>query len=473
MNHFKLLSLIAFVLFLVGCASTPDHRAKVAHTQDYLADLQFDGPELQPMETRWWETLNDGQLNHLMAIAHSVNLDLQATDQRLKEALAQLGASQADRFPQGGVAAEYETSTRDGNRTESSSIGGQITWELDLFGRIRSVIDARAAGLAGAHAQSRAALKEVTVGLVEGYLRWEFSRQQVELIESDIKALQSSLTVIQNRVDAGLSPQLDTARAEALLHEQRAQLPVAQTNQFRTHASVAVLLGEDPDNLRLYPAPDTFRKARELPIGEHLGESLQARADIGGALANLAQQTALSAAAVANLYPQVTVEGFTGVSNIASVGDGFESAWSAVPAISWNLLSYPALLKQVDVQTARAEGQYVAYRATVVGAVGQARVVAHRFSQTERSESASAQALEASRTAFETARALYQEGAIGYLELLDANREWIASQRTHLDSQFALADSRLGVLREFSGLWSQQLYQQLQTRKRGQGGSGA
>lgn len=155
------------------------------------------------------------------------------------------------------------------------------------------------------------------------------------------------------------------------------------------------------------------------------------------------------------------MEGFVGVSNIESVGDGFEGVWGAVPRISWAVLSYPMLLKQADVQSARTEAQYVAYRKTVVNAIGQARVAADRFTQSARSESASQQALNASKTAFKTAESLYHEGAIGYLGYLDANREWITAQRSHLEAQLDLADSRVSVLREFSGLWSHRLYSQV------------
>ncbi|MBW0146193.1 TolC family protein [Marinobacter arenosus] len=461
MRNTRLWAGLVSLLVLAGCASAPNYDAKVAHTQDYLAGLRFEASSTTNEQTRWWETLNDAQLNRLVEQAHLVNLDLQATDRRLQEALAQLGVSESERLPQGGGVGEYSVTDRDDERLESARAGAQITWELDLFGRIRSVIDAREAGVASAEALDRAALKEVTVGVIQAYLRWESSRQQVALIESDLEALDASLKLVRNRVEAGLSPRLDLARAETLYHQQRVLLPVARNNQFRTRASLAVLLGQDPDDLSLTAAPATLKQARALPVGDEPGLALQSRADIAAALASLAQAAALSEAAVSDLYPQVTVEGFAGFSNIEGVGDGFEDTLSAIPRISWAVLSYPALLKQVEVQEARTEAQYVAYRKTVVEAVGQARVVADRFSRTEQSERASARALEASRVAFNTSESLYREGAIGYLDYLDANREWIAAQRAHLNAQFDLADSRLGLLRAFSGLWSHSLYRQI------------
>lgn len=463
MLNIKGLMAAATLLVLAGCASLPDHSAKVDHTQQYLNELEFslDDVQAENEQSRWWEALNDVQLNRLVDLAHMTSLDLQATDKRLQEALATLGVSESKLLPQGGSVAEYSVSERDGRSLESSAVGAQIKWELDFFGRIRSVIDAREAGVANAQALKRAVIKEVTVGVVQAYLRWESARQQVALIESDMRALEASLDLIHDRVDAGLSPRLDLARAETLYHQQRAMLPMAQSNQYRTRAGLAVLLGQDPESMNLRAAPETLLKARALPIGTNLAQALQARSDISAALAELAQQAALSEAAVAELYPQVSVEGFAGVSNIESVGDGFEGVWSAVPRISWAVLSYPMLLKQIDVQSARTEAQYVAYRKTVVNAVGQARVATDRFAQSARSESASGQALKASRTAFKTAESLYHEGAIGYLDYLDANREWITAQRSHLEVQLDLADSRVSVLREFSGLWSHRLYSQI------------
>ncbi|PCM45882.1 TolC family protein [Marinobacter sp. ANT_B65] len=460
MLHIKGLAVVATLVVLAGCASLPDHSGKVDYTQQYLNGLTFsvDDAQTNNQLSRWWEALNDGQLNHLVDLAHTVNLDLQATDMRLQEALATLGVSESELLPQGGGIAEYSISERDGTRLESSVSGAQVRWELDLFGRIRSVIDAREAGVANAQARKRNVIKEVTVGVVQAYLRWESARQQVALIESDMRALEASLALINNRVDAGLSPRLDLARAETLYHQQRAMLPVAISDQYRTRTGLALLLGQDPERVILNAAPETLLKAQALPIGSNFAQAIQARSDISAALAELAQQAALSEAAVAELYPQVSVEGFGGVSNIESGGDGFAGVWSAVPRISWAVLSYPMLLKQVDVQSARTEAQYVAYRKTVVNAVGQARIAAEHFTQSARSESASEQALIASRTAFNTAKALYQEGAIGYIDYLDANREWIAAQRSHLEAQLDVADSRVSVLREFSGLWSHRLF---------------
>jgi outer membrane protein, multidrug efflux system len=462
MKNLSYATVIAGMLVLLtGCVSAPSHDVKVAHTEDYLAGLSFEVSGTTTEEIRWWEALGDPQLNHLVEKAHAINLDLQATDWRLQGALARLGVSKSDLLPQGGGLGEYNVTERDGESLESARAGGQISWELDLFGRIRSVIDARKAGVANARALDRAALKEVTVGVVQAYLRWESARQQIDLIQSDLEALKVSLQLVRSRVESGISPRLDLARAEALYHQQRVLLPVAKSNQYRTLATLAVLLGEDPDNLGLKAVPATLEKARGLPLGERLGQSLQARADISAALALLAQETALSEAAISSLYPQVTVEGFAGITNVQDLGDGFEDTWSAIPRVSWALLSYPALLKQIDVQAARTEAQYVSYRKAVVNAVSEARVVTDRFSRTVQSAQASTAALRASLRAYNTAEALYKEGAIGYLDYLDANREWIAAQRAHLNAQFDLADSRLGLLREFSGLWSYGLYKQV------------
>lgn len=463
MANLKPAVLATAVLALAGCASLPDHSSKVAHTQEYLNGLAFtvDGARSEDEQSRWWEALEDEQLNRLVDLAHTVNLDLQETDRRLQEALATLGASESELLPQGGGVGEYTIERRGGGISETTSAGAQVTWELDLFGRIRSVIDAREAGVAGAQARKRAVIKEVTVGVVQAYLRWEAYRQQVALIESDMEALEASLALISNRVEAGLSPELDLVRAQALYHQQRAMLPQARSDQYRTLAGLAILLGQDPEAMTLKGAPGTLLRARQLPVGEHLAQALQTRSDISEALAALAQQASLNQAAAAELYPQVSLEGFAGVTDIGTSGDGFDGAWSAVPRISWALLSYPTLLKQVEVESARTEAQYVAYRKTVVNAVGQARVAVDRYTRSARSESASGQALVASRTAFHTAESLYREGAIGYLDYLDANREWIGAQRTYLEAQLDLADSRVGVLREFSGLWSRGLYTQV------------
>ncbi|MEP6191735.1 MAG: TolC family protein, partial [Marinobacter sp.] len=203
----NVVSIVLGSLLLVGCAATPDYEQRHDANERYLAGLEFGVQSDASTTVSWWRDYQDDQLNRLIEVAQAANLDLLSTGQRVRQALADLGADENRLLPQGEVAGEYEVIDRD-RVQESSSVGLAASWEMDLFGRLHALVDAGEASLEVALNNQRAMLKEVTVGVVRAYLEWEASRQRVELISADIRALEDTREVMALRVKEGISPKL-------------------------------------------------------------------------------------------------------------------------------------------------------------------------------------------------------------------------------------------------------------------------
>lgn len=146
----------------------------------------------------------------------------------------------------------------------------------------------------------------------------------------------------------------------------------------------------------------------------------------------------------AELYPQFSVEGFLGLTNLAEVSDGLESTASMSPRISWSLLSYPLLLQRVEGQDAASEDSYIRYRQTIIDAVANARVAVFAYGQALEADRATGRAFQAANESFSIASTMHREGAIGYLDLLDANRTFISAQQDRLSAKLAFATAQLG-----------------------------
>lgn len=465
MTKHWLITLVGLVL-LSGCASVADHKAETRATEKYLASLNFAVEADKRADdaanaSQWWLAYDDPQLNRLVDVAQRSSLDLLASQKRIDSTLALLGESRSALLPQGDLGADYAVAERGGVKEESSSAGASVGWELDLFGRLRSLIEARESDLELALQTQREIVKEVTVGVVRGYLTWEAADERVALIRRDIDSLEASLGLIDARVSEGLAPRLDLVRARSLLRQQKTRLPGALAERYRARAVLAVLVNEDPDSLHLVAVGQALDAAVPVPAADNLANALKYRADIAGALANVAREVALTEAATADLYPQITLNGFAGLTNIAERSDGFEDAWSLMPRISWSVLSYPALLNRLDSQKAASDEAYIRYRQTVINAVADARVAVVNVRQTAEADDASANALASAKEAYGIAEAMHAEGAIGYLEFLDASRTWIVAQQTRLEAKLGLADARVALISEFSGLWSAQTQSRL------------
>jgi len=144
-------------------------------------------------------------------------------------------------------------------------VGLSASWELDLFGRLRALVDAGEANLEVALNNQRSMLKEVTVGVVRAYIEWVAARQRVQLIKEDIRTLENTRKVMALRVHEGLSPDLDLARADTLLEQQRAKLPDARAQLYRAKAVLSVLVNEDPETLTLRPASGVLAVSVGVP----------------------------------------------------------------------------------------------------------------------------------------------------------------------------------------------------------------
>lgn len=453
-------SVILGTVLLTGCAATPDYQPREEANERYLDSLEFGVQTADSTAVEWWRSYQDDQLNRLVEVAQKANLDVLATRQRVRQALADLGADENRLLPQGGVTGDYEAIDRNGVQ-ESSSVGLAASWEVDLFGRLKALVDAGEANLEVALNNQRAVLKEVTVGVVRAYLEWEAARQRVQLIKADIRALEDTREVMALRVQEGISPNLDLARADTLLEQQRAKLPDARAQLYRAKAVLSVLVNEDPEALVLNPASSVLTASIGVPEAERANEAMQLRADIGGALAALARDVAVGSALRAELYPQFSVEGFLGLTNVAELSDGFEGTGTIAPRISWSLLSYPVILQRVESQNAVSEESYIRYRQTIIDAVASARVAVFAYGRAFEADRATGRAFEAANESFTIATTMHREGAIGYLDLLDANRTFISAQQDRLSARLSYAAAQLGVIEEFSGVWSAQAHRNL------------
>lgn len=453
-------SVILGTVLLTGCAATPDYQPREEANERYLDSLDFGVQTADSTAVEWWRSYQDDQLNRLVEVAQKANLDVLATRQRVRQALADLGADENRLLPQGGVTGEYEAIDRNGVQ-ESSSVGLAASWEVDLFGRLKALVDAGEANLEVALNNQRAVLKEVTVGVVRAYLEWEAARQRVQLIKADIRALEDTREVMALRVQEGISPNLDLARADTLLEQQRAKLPDARAQLYRAKAVLSVLVNEDPEALVLNPASSVLTASIGVPEAERANEAMQLRADIGGALAALARDVAVGNALRAELYPQFSVEGFLGLTNVAELSDGFEGTGTIAPRISWSLLSYPVILQRVESQNAVSEESYIRYRQTIIDAVASARVAVFAYGRAFEADRATGRAFEAANESFTIATTMHREGAIGYLDLLDANRTFISAQQDRLSARLSYAAAQLGVIEEFSGVWSAEAHRNL------------
>ncbi|WP_199611896.1 TolC family protein [Flocculibacter collagenilyticus] len=470
-KNFTLLAATMMVT-LTGCASNNDYLKQSDNLNTYIASATIADELKGVSEVNWWQQLNDTTLNALVEEALTQNNALIASGKRLQAAYRQLGYEQHQYLPQGGALVASTKESVDNVQTESAKAGLGLSWQLDLFGRIDELISAANANALAQAELQRSLYVEIVSGVVQSYLNWHGSNEKHRIIAMQISALEESIEVLKIRVEEGYSSSLDLNRAYAQLNQQQALLPLVEQARFNNQAALAVLTGRTASDINI---PDTKTVADELRTLSQYAKkqftidklrvelaspslAIAKRPDISQALYQLAKEQALSDSARAALFPSINLTAFAGVLSVDSAGlSNTVNHWQIKPQVEWSLLSYPALMAQLDTQLLFTEAAYADYKQAVLEAIADSERSLNRLlTQTQQHQFATKR-FEYANRAFEQATAMYEEGQVPYLTLLDARQDVLIAQQNAVDSTVASLISRVEAFKAFNGQWSHAL----------------
>lgn len=438
--------MLMLAVTLAGCATLRPYQAPtVAPAQLVNADPSL--VSSSPLDVQWWHGFEDPVLNALIDRALDANRDIRIAVARLDQARAVFDQSALDRFPHVPVGASVDRRDQalpgfsDERRTiDTYRAGFDAFWELDLFGRVRSAMQAAAATAASFDANLDDVRVTVTAEVARNYFELRGYQQQEAVAARSLANQQETLRLTTVRRDAGIGEEQDVASAAARVAAIESALPPIHGAISAREHRLAVLTGERPGVLPADLSPRAYPTiAKVLSIGAP-GEILTRRPDVRAAERRLAAATAREGVAAADLYPRITVSGFLGF--LAGRGNLFgrsdSAAWSVTPALSWaglDLGSARARLRGSAASTREASAQY---EQTVLLALEEVEntLVGYRQQQL-RLVSLVEQARESTRAAG-LARIRYREGVSDFLTLLDA-------ERTQLQAEDAVAQAEAGV----------------------------
>ncbi|MEJ2221271.1 MAG: TolC family protein [Desulfobacterales bacterium] len=454
------------VLAFAGCAAVgPDYARVEPQTPDaWHAELQgglIAGSLECEILAHWWSTLNDAELDSLVARAVNGNLDLKNARARIREARALRGISKADLFPTldaGALASKQRSSENSDTGTESKlyTAGFDAGWELDVFGGVRRSVEAAQASLEATQEDLHNVMVSLLAEVVLNYVEVRTFQSRLAVTEANIKTQQETYDLNQSRYEAGIIDELAVQQSLRILETSRSQIPALKTGLEAAKNRLAVLMGEQPG--KLHPELDARRPIPELPATVVVGipaETLRQRPDIRRAERNLAAQTARIGVAKADLYPKFRLFGTIGLESLSSK-DFLEWAsrtWSIGPGVSWNIFHGGAIRQNIEVQTARQEQALVQYEATVLKALEEVEnvLVAYVKEQVRR-ESLSKAANAAQQTAL-LAQDRYQAGLVDFNNVLDAQRSLLVLQDELNRSNGTVISNLIRLYKALGGGW--------------------
>lgn len=448
------LSAVLVAAALSGCASKIDTRSEQNAINDFVAQANIASNVAIADETNWWHKLESKQLNALVNSALANNYNLQTSQLTLKSTLTRLGEQKAQYLPQGGVNIGAARSDAPSVFDRQSSANIALDWQLDLFGRITALVDAANASAMSQAEQVRSLQIEVVSSVVKGFVSYQGNVEKQHIIAMQINALEQSIEVLQARVDEGVTNELDLNRTMAQLRQQEALMPAIEYAKYSDLSTLAVLTGKLAQDIAIDNEQNLLEQSFSVAL-KNANSAISLRPDISRALYDFSQANSLSVAASKALLPDISLSAFAGVVSIDSTGlKNTDQQWQVAPQLQWSILSYPALLAQRDAQQFLSEAAYSDYQQIVLNAVTQSELSLQMLVNQQQQERYAKQRYGFANKAFLQAQAMYEEGQIPYLELLDARQDVLMAQENAVDTTIATLLAKVNAYQAFNGQWS-------------------
>ena len=453
---------LSAALALAGCASVgPNyHAAKIAAPQ--LQGLDATQENNAQFQAAWWKQFNDPVLDALIQRAAANNLDLRIAVARLHESRALLSGSKAARLPTIDTDVNYTRSrgqqpgfSDQRSTTTTYQAGFDASWELDLFGGIRRSVEAAGADLGASEAALHDAQVSLLAEVARNYFELRGSQSRLDIAQRDIENQRQTLHLTEVRQQLGAGSEQDVASAKARLSAVQAQLPVLQTAVSAREFRLAVLLGERPGELDIDVSPKSFTPiATTLPIGD-AGDVLSRRPDVQMAEREYAAANARIGVAKADFFPHISLGGFLGFLSGRSNDFGSPStrAWTLAPSISWPGLNVQRVRANLHASEARTDAAQANYQRTVLEAIEDIDNAVTGFNQQRIRVNHLIEQGTQSKRAADLARVRYQEGATGFLELLDAERTQLAAEDDLAQAEAAINTRAVALYKALGGGW--------------------
>jgi multidrug efflux system outer membrane protein len=308
----------------------------------------------------WWRLYNDPVLDGLVGEALANNNELEAAAANLRRVRAALGEARVGRFPSTTTSAGFTNSRASAATLPAGSLpagqnapdvdtynaGLDVSYEIDLFGRVGSTVRAAHADAAAAEAALNVVRVTVAAETARAYADSCSSNAQIAVAERTIALQTDTVGLTQRLLDAGSGNGLDVARARSALESTRSTLPPLRAQRDGALFRLATLTGRTPgeasEAARACQAPPQL--AQPIPVGD--GAALLARRpDVRQAERNLAAAAARVNVATADLYPRITLGGSAGATSPdgGGLGDSENFRFSVGPLISW---SFPNIVRR-------------------------------------------------------------------------------------------------------------------------------
>lgn len=411
----------------------------------------------------WSSFFTDPRLKKLVGMALEHNRDLRIAALNVEQARAQYGISRSALFPSVDLSA---TGSR--RRTPGSTVSGGTavetrnyevsvgvaSYELDIFGRVRSLNHAALESYFASDAARLGVQISLVSEVASQYFRERALLEQINLSDETLKSVSQTYDLMKKRLDAGDVSELDSRSVEIQVQTAKANLAAYRQQLNETHNALAFLIGRGlPDNL---PEGRSLEGGVVAELRSGVPSNLLTRRpDILEAEHQLRAANANIGAARAAFFPKITLTGGAGTQS-RSLGDLFQSgsgAWSFAPQISLPIFDGGLNKSNLDVAQVREQIEVARYERTIQNAFREVSDGLVARSGLDQQITAYEGLVEAQQRRFDLANTRYTQGVDSYFEVLDAHQELYSSRQILILLRLNRLTNTVGLYKALGGGW--------------------
>ena len=439
------LSIVALLALTLGCTVGPEYKrptAPVPDTWKGQGPWEAAAPKDAIPRGAWWEVFHDAQLDQLEQQVLQANQSLTAARDRLSEARAQAQIVSSAFFPSVNADPSLQRARLSGNRPLSGAtipltpvtqntfaVPFSVSYELDLFGRVRRNLEAANASLQASAANLENVRLVLSAELAADYFNLRELDREAGVVRESVEIQQKGLDLVNRRHEGGVANGLEVAQQAALLDSTATQLQLVLQQRAQNEHAIAVLTGNAASSFSLAVAPlDTMPPA--IPTGIP-SEILQRRPDVAGNERQMAYENAQVGLAITAFYPHITLSGSGGWESrdLATLANAPSLFWSLGGDLLQPIFNGGRNRANLALNRAAYDESIANDRESVLEAFQQVEDGLSGLAMLNQAMKTQQAAVMDSRRALEIANNRYTGGVTTYLDVITAQTVLLTNER--------------------------------------------
>ncbi|WP_086270417.1 efflux transporter outer membrane subunit [Campylobacter devanensis] len=439
---------ILIAAIISGCSLRPD---MIEIQQEYRYQM-----DVYSINESWWESFGDERLNALIQKSLKNNSDLLIALNNIEKARVSLRLDRIEYLPNISLQGEASKSDKGYNNptVEQFSLSAVLSYELDLWGRVRNKANASEAIYNATKFDYESARISLASSVANAYFLLISLREQEQILKDTLISYIQSVEYRAMQLASGEIDELVYAQTVATADEARAQLAGLQTQISQANSALAILVGGSLDEI-LYSDINTATRLPNLPqVPSGISSDiLLKRADVASALERLKSSNYLVGVARTQWLPKISLTGIFGYSsadldNLISVN---KSIWSVGGSLIGPLLDFGRTYNSVEIANLEQNASFLAYDKAVKNAFSEIRTALDSRKNSMIKAQSTANLVASQQKVYDIAQSRYDAGYSSHLELLDSQRSLLSAKLSLTSANLEAANSVVAVFKAFGG----------------------